>query len=111
MKAEQARFVSDQHNHTSFEEHLTEAMAEAADPGEFLAEVVWAILVESIQAKAHEGRRTNMLEPFAMIPGKLHPEERETSVIGRIAIRLEAGGYTNVEWDRRDKRVVLKFEW
>lgn len=111
MKAGQARFISEQQNHRSFEAHLNEAMAETEDPVSFLREVIWTIVLESIQFKSQQGRTKSVLEPFSLIPGKLHSPECEDQIMEQVAERLTAEDYQNVQWDRRDKRIILQFEW
>jgi len=111
MNAKQARFLSEKSSHQTFEEHLAEAVASAEKPEDFLADVIWNCAVEAIQTRAREGRRSLMFEPFVIIPAKLYNAEQESGIIGRIVCRLQAEGYEGVEWDRRDKRVVMQIKW
>jgi hypothetical protein len=52
-----------------------------------------------------------MTEPFAHIPGKLYSFDRSKLMADELCLILEGNGYRNIEWDHRDKRVVLQFQW
>lgn len=110
MKASTARALSNSKRKKSFLEYLREGM-KGENPEAFLGEAVRAIIDENIRFVTEEGRTAVMMEPFASIPGDLHLADVEDRVVVQLVDQLVKDGYQDVQWDRRDKRVVLQFRW
>lgn len=66
---------------------------------------------ELVTVRAEQGKRSAWIEPFYRIPGRLHKEPVEDVIMADVVEALEAHGYKDIDWDRRDKRVVLRFKW
>ena len=74
-------------------------------------QAVWTMIQTAVRDRSIEGKRNLMIEPFSNIPGKLHPAPIETTVMAKLGKNLADRQYTDIEWDRRDGRVVLTFSW
>lgn len=112
MKASNARALSSSKRKSDFDGFLKENMEGTPEEQEdFLFGVVTALLDENIGFVAQEGKTSLMLEPFAAIPGNYHLEDREDRLMTKVAAYLLENDYQKISWDRRDKRVVLRFEW
>ncbi|MDB4278228.1 hypothetical protein N9917_01360 [Deltaproteobacteria bacterium] len=72
---------------------------------------VWTLIQTAVRDRSVEGKRHLMIEPFSNIPGKLHPAPIEITVMAKLGKNLTDRGYTDIDWDRRDGRVVLTFSW
>lgn len=110
MKASEAKAVSNQQRTQDFLGYLKNGM-EGENPEEFLGIVVRTIVDENIRFISTEGRRSVMMEPFATIPGEMHLSDREDRLMNGLVDGLDRDGYQDVTWDRRDKRVILRFKW
>jgi hypothetical protein len=72
---------------------------------------VWTLVQTAVRDRSIEGKRNLTIEPFANIPGKLHPAPIEDAVLEKLKKNLGDRDYTDIEWDRRDGRLVLTFSW
>jgi len=64
-----------------------------------------------VAIRTTEGKWTAWLEPFNLLGSKAHMPPTEDVVMARLVETLQEAGYHSIEWDRRDKRVVLRFSW
>jgi len=72
---------------------------------------IWVVCLEAVKERSSHGKRTVTMEPFGNLPGKLHPINVEESVMEKVEKNLRDRQYKDIEWDRRDGRVVLQFGW
>lgn len=107
MKADEARQLSQA---KANEIKVTGSETQAITTPE-MVDMVWDEVSLHIRARAVAGKQTGWLEPFVNIPGKLHLGAQEDEVMPLVVSQLEENGYSNIEWDRRDDRVVLRFAW
>jgi hypothetical protein len=114
MKAHEARKLTEKSfSERGWVEQLTKLLEEE-DPTiaqEVLVNSAWEVLKILILERAEAGKSHVMTEPFAHIPGKLYSFDRSKLMADELCLILEGNGYRNIEWDHRDKRVVLQFQW
>lgn len=76
-----------------------------------LTEIIMRTVYDLVRERSKEGRRSIFFEPFAGVPAKMHPEKVEDEIMAKVVLRLQAKMYKDVEWDRRDGRVILRVAW
>lgn len=92
----------------------TEVVAVLGAPETLEEEVyrsVWRLVLSAVRERSQDHKRSLMIEPFANVPGKLHPAAVEDVVLEKLEKNLRDRQYKDIEWDRRDGRVVLTFGW
>jgi len=76
-----------------------------------MTELLLRNVYDVVRDQSAARKKSFMMEPFADIPAKLHPEHIENEIMNKIVQRLQAKQYEGVLWDRRDGRVVLQARW
>lgn len=76
-----------------------------------LTEIIMRTIYDLVREKSGQGRRSVFFEPFAGVPANVHPEEVEDEIMAKVVLRLQAKMYKDIEWDRRDGRVILRMAW
>jgi hypothetical protein len=90
---------------------LLTLLEESGGDREIVRQISWNLLVAAITARAEKGKSSLMFEPFSAIPRKYQSEDSVQYVLDRLTGFLEASEYKNVQWDKRDGRVILRLEW
>ena len=88
-----------------------DADGEAIFTPEALCLLLWETKSSHIKARSALGKTTAWLEPFVNLPGKLHKGALREEAMRLLMERLHKDGYKRIEWDLRDGRPVLRFQW